>query len=287
MTQVACFAIPPENPEEAWAFWAYPNLTVHSFKREIEGLRAVLITSADAVVPKGLAFDAVHRVPDDSGQATGLMIAELRSWHHFTESNLFDRPTILIDPDLILVRNPFDVFDGSFDVGLTWRELVKPVPGSAPGEIGDQQPINAGVVFLNADRPEKVAEFMRRCYEDLLTLEPHYWRWYGDQESLLRASGMAGRREFDDHPVDVDGIRVRFLPCARYNYSPLISVDGEFMQFDEPDPMIVHFKGERKRHMHQYAIDELGMRMKHDNKAPGNVRIFPNKKKSATLLKSL
>ena len=274
MYQTACFIVPPVQTEEAKHFWAYANLTAKSFKRETPDVRNILLTTKAAKIPRRLAFDTVQRLAEDIRMDKGLMVDECQGWLEFVRSELFNRPTILIDPDLILQKDPIHVFAEDFDVGLTWRVPTADPTSGEPFVIGAAQPINAGVIFLNSERKAAVVNFFKRCLDDLMTLPADYWKWYGDQESLLRVTGVNSFEQFEQIITTPDGTRIKFFHCRDYNHTPDSDPAGRPILTYAPDPYIVHFKGLSKRIMFQYAEQFIGMRFQHDRKAPGGVRIF-------------
>lgn len=273
MFQIACFAVPPKNPEERKVFWAYLNLTAASFKALDPEIRTVFLTAGQEKPPQGLHIDRVKKLPRKTRLNKGLMVDELQGWLDFANSDLFDRPTILVDPDLLAQRRLDDVFEEDFDVGLTWRAVDETRQFTDFAQHGNTQHINAGVVFLNPRRKDAVVRFFEACLADLLSLEAPFWQWYGDQEVLQRVSGVGADKAYHPEIRDIDGVRIRQFPCQDYNFSPPYLPSGQPCANHYPDPCIVHFKGRRKGVMFHYAQHYLGMNLQHDQKAPGRVRI--------------
>jgi hypothetical protein len=274
MYQTACFVVPPDKPQEVAHFWAYANLTAKSFKRVTPGVRNILLTTADARVPSRLGFDAIHRLDRGERIGKGLMVDEIQGWLSFTRSELFDRPTVLIDPDLLLQADPLPVFTCEFGIGLTWREPTADPASGKPFKVGAAQPINAGVLFLSPERKDAVISYFARCLDDVLSLPEDYWRWYGDQESLLRVSGVKSLQDFAAPVIHSGDTRLRFFHCRDFNRSPEIDAAGNPVLTFFPDACIVHFKGLTKRIMFEYAERFLGMRFERNRKWPGGVRIL-------------
>lgn len=274
MFQIACFSVPPVNPREKKHFWAYLNLTAASFKYFSPEIRTLLLTTKRAKIPKGLVVDRVQRLPESMRLKKGLMVDEFQGWLEFVKSDLFDRPTILVDPDLVLQRDPSAVFEEDFDVGLTWRDISGFAKPKDFNEHANTQQINAGVIFLNPKRKEAVVHFFEKCVVDLLSLNPDFWQWYGDQESLQRVSDVGDEFEYQPEIKDVDGVRIRQFLCDEYNFSAPNLPNGNPNTAEFSDPYIVHFKGFRKQIMFPYAAQYLGIRMQQDKKAPGGVKIF-------------
>ena len=276
MFQIACFSVPPVDPREKKHFWAYLNLTASSFKFFSSKIRTLLLTTKRAKIPKGLAFDRVQRLPESVRMKKGLMVDEFQGWLEFVKSDLFDRPTILVDPDLILQRDPSAVFEEDFDVGLTWRDISGLIKSKDFNEHANTQQINAGVIFLHPKRRGSVIRFFESCVDDIMSLEPEFWQWYGDQESLRRVSGIGNKIEYQPEIKDVDGVLIRQFLCDEYNFSAPNLSNGNPNTAHFPDPYIVHFKGFRKQIMFPYAAQYLGIRMQKDKKSPGEIKIFLN-----------
>jgi len=276
MFQIACFSTPPADKRELEYFWAYLNLTAASFKFHSPKTRTILLTTQPAEVPEGLNIDRIHRLPESDRLNKGLMVDEVQGWLDFVKSDLFDRPTILVDPDLLLQRDPAEAFEQDFDVGLTWRDISNFRKPRNFNETANEQPINAGMISLNPGRKDAVIRFFERCLEDLLSLDSKYWNWYGDQECLHSASGSKSDNRYMPDIRDVGGVRVRHFLCNEYNFSQPFLPDGSPNPSHFPEPHIIHFKGYRKHLMFQYANNFLGIQFQQDEKAPGTIRILLN-----------
>jgi hypothetical protein len=159
----------------------------------------------------------------------------------YTSSAAFARDTAFLDSDAFVNRPLEAVFQLGFDVGLTYREGSRLMP------------VNEGVIFLSARRPEAVRAFLARrlaTYDGLLddALVRSYYgdvrRWRGGQLSL----NAIVRHLMPCSPYRawrVGGAAVRFLPCDTYNYA---AGEGEAASGVErlDDRYVVHFKGSRK-----------------------------------------
>jgi hypothetical protein len=159
----------------------------------------------------------------------------------YAASSAFTRDTVFLDSDAFVNRPLNAVFDHGFDVGLTYREGKRLMP------------VNEGVMFLAARRPEAVRRFLTRrlaTYDRLLddALVRSYYgdvrRWRGGQLSLNAvACHLLPCSPY--RAWSVAGARVRFLPCDTYNYA---AGEGESASGIErlADRYVVHFKGSRK-----------------------------------------
>lgn len=159
----------------------------------------------------------------------------------YASSTAFSRDTVFLDSDALVNRPLEEVFSLGFDVGLTYR-----------GTSG-LMPVNEGVIFLCAQRPQAVREFLRRrlaTYDRLVT-DPLITRCYGDvrrwrggQLSLNAVSpGLSLHSPYRYY--DCAGAVVRMLPCDTFNFT---SGEGEAATSLEhlDDRYIIHFKGMRK-----------------------------------------
>lgn len=239
----ACFAIPPSAHQEADFFWAIWRTMARSVRRlHANSARILLLTSRNAVIPSDVDRDHDLRLTSIE-EHSRLMTAELECWCQFTRHELFDQPTILIDPDLLVQRNLFDAFNEKFDVGLTWR--IEP---------GIPHPINAGVILLDPTRRERVTDFFTALVERLQVLPPKFHQWYGDQEALTDLVGPElFQRGTPPRRIKVGRTTVRLFSADTFNYSAPYGSEHAHA----PDAHIVHFKGKRKHAMAGYARDYL------------------------------
>jgi hypothetical protein len=155
-----------------------------------------------------------------------------------------------MDVDVIPNRDPASIFAEDFDVGFTWR----PEHPDAP--------INGGLIFVGpGDGGLAFLRAARRCYDTLAAdaglaslFDRDLRAWWGDQFAFVV---MVGYRQFaagEPQPMTVDGTRVRFFPCAEYNFTP--NQNGS----DGPEVLasryFVHFKGNRKSLLARY-LDQI------------------------------
>ena len=273
MFQIVCFAVPPAKTLGNSTFWAYTNLTLASFKKLNSKVRAILLTKKKAPIPKGLLFDKVLRSHNASATAHGLMVDELNCWVDFVKSDLFDRPTILIDPDLLCQHDISSIFEDPFDIGLTWRDVSDEPTPETFSEIYRTQPFNAGVIFLRPYRKAIVINFFENCFDSLENMDQSFWAWYGDQEALLHASGKDHKFNPNPDTWHHNGTVFKAFPCDLFNFSQPYTKTGDYKLQCFNEPHIVHFKGERSKLMFRYAQEFLGISLAHDRKQPGGIKI--------------
>ena len=272
--QIVCFGVPPVDQSKTGHFWAYANLTVASFKLQQPNLRAILLSLKKAKVPKGLLFDKIQRSGNPRHLSQGLMVDELECWLHFVKSTLFDRPTILIDPDLLYQHDITAVFKKRFDIGLTWRDVRDDPKPTTFNTAFKNHPFNAGVIFLNPARKSKVIAFFETCLTLLQAMDKEFWKWYGDQEAILKTSGRENNLAFEPNYWEYNGIKFKSFLCEDYNFSQPYVPNGRYILSHYNSPYIVHFKGKRSILMFEYAQKYLGIKLSSDKKSPGGVKIY-------------
>jgi hypothetical protein len=151
-------------------------------------------------------------------------------------SNYLDQPTVFLDSDAFLNADISHIFDGDWDIGVTYRHNM----GMA---------LNEGVIFANNKRPEAVRSFFQAyldTYHRILETPEHVAkygnlkRWRGGQLSLNTLACPQGLPSSLDY-LEIAGARVAYFPCFRWNFS-----------CERIDPAelgtkaIIHLKGARK-----------------------------------------
>jgi hypothetical protein len=152
---------------------------------------------------------------------------------------------VLLDSD-ILVNGPLaPLLEQDFDVALTWRD-------------NPEMPINGGFMVLQSRRPEDVRRFFRRYVQLYRARHAASSDWYGDQFALRDLLALPTDAFGRVDVVDVEGCRVRLLPCARYNFSPRNRTRAVLRPLH--GPTVLHFNGSRKRLMLLYSNAHLSGR---------------------------
>jgi hypothetical protein len=203
------------------------------------GATVYLVTSPGARYAQLVAPDV--RVVELSVNKAQPMYERANALLAYASSAAFSRDTVFLDSDALVNRPLDEVFSLGFDVGLTYR--------STSGLM----PVNEGVIFLCAQRPQAVREFLRRrlATYDRLVSDPLVMRCYGDvrrwrggQLSLNAVSpGLSLHSPYRYYHCA--GAVVRMLPCDTFNFT---SGEGEAATSLEhlDDRYIIHFKGMRK-----------------------------------------
>ena len=181
----------------------------------------------------------------------------------FARSSLCRGPVAFLDSDAFINAPLASVFQQSFDLCFTFRNLPNVMP------------INEGVIFASAGSDTTVQRFFNSylaTYDTLVRDQP-YWsakygeeysdlrRWRGGQLSLNTVIDQSG--PFDEAiQAERAGARLRFLDCKTYNFRPFEAsnaVSGEELA----TKVIVHLKGPTKKYLaqiRQVQIDILHWR---------------------------
>ncbi len=193
--------------------------------------RVTMLTDRDS--PLSAGFDDVVRgdVPQQR-----LTLARVEMQRAYLGSDAERTPVVLLDTDTLVVRSLGDVFDGSFDVGVTIRDAPR-----LPVEI--EMPYNIGVMFVDRTRLDAALSFLEALIERAARMPDDLHAWSGVQYA---ARDILGRRAVGE-TVRVGEARVRIFPCTTHNYTPLApgeQIEGKY---------VLHFKGQRKELMEQYS----------------------------------
>lgn len=263
---VACFHLTPTNPVTAKTYWALFQMMAASLRRVAPGAEVHLLTLEGCAVPSVLDCDLVFRRASPrpiEDSVKELMAEETATWCAYEAAGHLKGPTILIDADLIFQRDPFALFDGGFDVGLTYVT-----------EAG-LHPFNSGVILIDPARPGLAADYLTRIDDLVAGYGDAHRSWYGDQRAIAALLGDPKFPPGTNHIMDrkADGIRYRFIPAADWNYSEPLDANDRPVFAPAPAAGIVHFKGERKGVMARYATEVLGLEIAEDAANPGAWRV--------------
>lgn len=154
-----------------------------------------------------------------------LMYERLLSQLDYLRSRPTGRATIFLDTDVLVNRNPSEVFSWNFDIGLTWRK-------------DHSAPFNGGLIFVGpGSRGLAFLLQVQHCYS---SLPNHFKAWWGDQFSLAVVAGYDAFRSRTTNGVEVAGARIAYLSCEEFNFTP------EGPEEDVSGKFFLHFKGPRK-----------------------------------------
>lgn len=176
------------------------------------------------------------------------MVANLDAQITVLNAYPFGTHILFLDADTI-VRKPFPF--GDEDLYVTWRDHVGVRDGQKVQGIAALMPINYGV--LGVVNSPAVVEAFYWLRTRILKMSQKHQDWYGNQLAIAdlvasRPDGDVAERRIAWTLADEGTpIRVRWLPCDTWNYTP--EGEGE----DVSDKAIVHCKGDRKDLLRHYA----------------------------------
>ena len=153
------------------------------------------------------------------------------------EDCAFDGPIVMLDSDILVFGSLARLFREDFDVAVTWRD-------------NPTMPVNNGVLLLNDRHPAAVRRFFRRYADIYRRSYSRQADWYGDQLAMAELIGLPAREYASRRTVDVEGCRVRLLPCSTYNARPKAKL--LHVLFPGVRRRILHFKADKKRLMRDY-----------------------------------
>ncbi len=139
----ACFHLTPPNQGTAQTYWAFFQIMAATIRRTCPAAEIHLLTNSLSEVPAKLNCDHIFRFQTDRSQKEcfdRLMVEEVACWQTYFSSDLFAGPTVLIDVDLLVQKNPFPLFDAGFDIGLTYTDSP------------DLHTFNSGVILVDPAR---------------------------------------------------------------------------------------------------------------------------------------
>jgi hypothetical protein len=206
---------------------------------------AVILVLTDAQTDLGLdrgpgaLVDHVIRV---SARRDQLMYSRMCAYHDLVASGRVGGPVLFLDTDVCIGRDFGALFDGGFDVGLTYR--------SSPSFA--HMPVNEGVMLGASGASPQLAAFFGTCLDlyDWLADQPFVSERYGFDVRNWRG-GQLALAAFVDWTVppfaaadrSIAGIRCRFLPCEAYNRPVKASDDLAALG----DRWALHFKGPKAK----------------------------------------
>ena len=194
------------------------------------GCHQVILTDLHTPFPPQTSAE-ILRLPLD---ARAPMLSRARAWLAYLR--MATGHVIFLDNDILINGDLAHVFADEFAVALTYRDERK-------------WPINAGINFAHGRRLADAAAFHDLWLQRYLLADEQSGVWGGDQDVLRELFAEVDFARDDSFGCCLDGMTVRFLPCARYNYSTRRAAD---MSGHYPDAAVLHFKGRRKPFMLPY-----------------------------------
>ena len=183
----------------------YPRLMVESARQFTDDIVQLTDTTTPAI-----SGCETYRF---KGNAKELMVFRMEAYASYNQPGLY------VDSDVLFRKNPAEVWDRSFDVALTRRQLT--IHTETGQNIAEAMPYNAGVIFCRSPL------FFSSVLHVLKELPQTMKEWWGDQVAIAAVAPQ---------------FNVLELSTTQYNCT--------FKEHkDMGDPYIVHFKGERKKFM--------------------------------------
>jgi len=199
------------------------------------GVKIILVSDETTPLDGFNDADYVVRLPREPMH---LMYARVRACRAVVLSHRLRGPVLFLDTDVCLNRDFTPLFDGSFDVALSYRSSIRfPL-----------MPINEGLMLGDTRRPGALAHFFARYIDlydwlaeqqqvkDRYGFDVRFWR--GGQLALAAFAAWRVPPSVGE-TVERHGLRCRFLHCISFNHS---------VQPEEPlgaldDKWALHFKG--------------------------------------------
>lgn len=139
----------------------------------------------------------------------------------------FNKPGLYCDTDLIIQRDLQGLWALDFDVMLTRSEhRIVTADGFCTSDV---MPYNGGVAFV------KNKNYWPHILMKIQDMNPEAHKWWGDQLAMAAI---------------INVYRTILLPAGLYNYSPKRDYSDKA---NLSDKYILHFKGDRKSMMIEYA----------------------------------
>jgi len=202
-----------------------------------------LLTDEETPFDASLAGASIVRLPIDPDR---LMYSRIVAQIEYLRLHAGESPVVFLDSDVVVNADLTPLLSEEFDVALTYRDHRR-------------TPLNGGMVIAKGGPAGNGLRFMERVRSIFDEQFSSARRWCGDQRALIAAVGQERFEERTSDSIEVDGIRIRLLPCGRYNFSPENDEDATADELG--DKLIVHFKGERKRLMPLYWAGRLEPRL--------------------------
>ena len=189
---------------------------IQSVRKNIPNAYLIQMTDLDT---KAFEVDEIHRLEPFNKFFMSYRLKHL---------TLLKGEILLLDTDILVLKDPSSVFEKPFDVCLTWRhkKIISTSTGYTRGD--PSMPYNTGVVFF------RTKDFWLDAFDECQKLEDRHKHWFGDQMAVAK---VVEKRRYD----------VAAIPCDKWNYTPTEpreNLEGK---------NIVHFKGTKKKH---WMIDE-------------------------------
>lgn len=176
-----------------------------------------------------------------------MMYSRLASQINYVRSHGTTTNLITLDSDILINGDIDSLFEEDFDIALTYRAR-------------EDMPINWGVMFISHRHPDKVVQFLEKILEVYKTTYFDSDIFWCDQFALMDVIGTDRFFQREADWLEIEGVKIKLIPCAVYNYSPEDKASEMIKPFVRQK--VLHFKGNRKRFIEMYWSAYLAYREK-------------------------
>lgn len=171
-----------------------------------------------------------------------LMLERVRAMTAYSMSGQFCRNTLFLDTDAFPNAPLATIFDGDFDIGVTWR----------PSE-NFYMPLNEGVILAGCARPQRIVEFFARYHATYvaMTNDPVVSQYYGDI-CRWRGGQLCLNAVVNHYAQNVapPSIAIRQFDCETHNF--WVRPDMAFTPEVWDEKTILHLKGDSKSNPYSF-----------------------------------
>lgn len=206
--------------------------------------RIVVLSDDKTQFANDLGAHQIVRRPVD---VTRLMFERMRMERDFLATCEPGSAVVFADTDVIVNRDPAPLFDGSFDVALTWR--ANPFDAPFNGGVALYRGTPAALRFYD----HMIAT--HRTLENFPAVRARFnegmARWWGHQLAMAATIGWDEFAQRTSDRLRVDGTTIRFFPERTHNFAmtatsvPNAAAHGH--------RYFLHFKGSRKEAFWRFA----------------------------------
>jgi hypothetical protein len=209
-----------------------PSLLVKSLRKYSPG-KPIIQCSDILTAP----IDGVDDVKIFSGEKNNIMRFRLQAFHKLG----LEEPAIYLDTDMLCLKNiDARALLSDFDVKLCLRSFHREAVMHDKPINGVRLTDHVGKTFFETFpyvacfTITKNAEFWGACCNEIDKLDEKYLKWFGDQEAM--------RNVVDQNLFKFGFLDESYVACLPENYR------------DHKEAAFTHFKGHRKRLMHEVAV---------------------------------
>jgi Tfp pilus assembly protein PilF len=218
---------------------------VAAARRSNPGAHVVVLTDESSDMSRQDSDCRIIRMPTPRGQ---MMYARMRAYRALLASRTLNGPVLFLDTDVCLNRDFGPLFDGGFDIGLTYRLEPRFL----------HMPVNEGLIVAADGASAAAARFFETCLDlydrlaEAAAVRERYpfdvRMWRGGQLAL---GAFVDWRVPPNRPQDdaINGVRCRFLPCDDFNFA----VEHTTPEAEMAAKWAIHFKGIHKKKMSKFA----------------------------------